>query len=129
MGAKQVRRSLRRFISFRGGGAGYMIGAIREAVLRPPSTPFPAGRARDRCEPELRPTPLLSLSPSPRVKPPRIGVNRRDLLRLRRLQAGFAAGHEPESGSGSPRDLVRVHRPAMGSCFEVRLPAGTPGAV
>jgi thiamine biosynthesis lipoprotein len=26
-------------------------------------------------------------------------------------------------------DLVRVHRPAMGSYFEVRLPAATPGAV
>ena len=26
-------------------------------------------------------------------------------------------------------DLVRVHRPAMGSSFEIRLPANTPGAV
>ena len=33
------------------------------------------------CEPELRPTLLPSLMSSPRVKPPRTGVNRRDLLR------------------------------------------------
>jgi thiamine biosynthesis lipoprotein len=63
------------------------------------------------------------------MRPPRVGVSRRELLRLRRLQAGTAAGREPESASGSPWDLVRVHRPAMGSSFEVRLPAGTPGAV
>jgi FAD:protein FMN transferase len=63
------------------------------------------------------------------VKPPRTGVNRRDLLRLRRLQAegpaGIASAPEPAGRS----DLVRAHRPAMGSSFEVRLPAGTPGAV
>jgi thiamine biosynthesis lipoprotein len=63
------------------------------------------------------------------VKPPRTSVNRRDLLRLRRLKAGMAAGQEPDSNSRPSQDLVRVHRPAMGSAFEVRLPAGTPGAV
>jgi thiamine biosynthesis lipoprotein len=65
----------------------------------------------------------------PRVKPPRTGVNRRDLLRLRRLKAGMAGGPAPDWNSGPFLDLVRVHRPAMGSSFEVRLPAGTPGAV
>jgi thiamine biosynthesis lipoprotein len=63
------------------------------------------------------------------MNPPRTGVNRRDLLRLRRLQAGMATIPEPDSKSGPSLDLVRVHRPAMGSAFEVRLPAGTPGAV
>ena len=41
----------------------------------------------------------------------------------------MAAGQEPDRNSGPALDLVRVHRPAMGSSFEVRLPAGTPGAV
>ncbi len=41
----------------------------------------------------------------------------------------MAAGQEPDSNSRPSLDLVRVHRPAMGSAFEVRLPAGTPGAV
>jgi thiamine biosynthesis lipoprotein len=63
------------------------------------------------------------------VKPPRTGVNRRDLLRLRRLQAAGAADFGPGVTSKSRLELVRVHRPAMGSSFEVRLPAGTPGAV
>jgi thiamine biosynthesis lipoprotein len=62
------------------------------------------------------------------VKTPRPGVNRRDLLRLR------PRGHEDPAAAGSREvagrsDLVRAHRPAMGSYFEVRLPAGTPGAV
>jgi FAD:protein FMN transferase len=63
------------------------------------------------------------------VKPPRIGVNRRDLLRLRRSVPQDTAGNDPDSAAGSRFDLVRVHRPAMGSSFEVRLPANTPGAV
>jgi thiamine biosynthesis lipoprotein len=41
----------------------------------------------------------------------------------------MAAGQEPDRNFGPSLDLVRAHRPAMGSCFEVRLPAGTPGAV
>jgi thiamine biosynthesis lipoprotein len=63
------------------------------------------------------------------VNPPRIGVNRRDLLRLRRPTAEGTAGIESSAAPGSRFDLVRAHRPAMGSSFEVRLPANTPGAV
>jgi thiamine biosynthesis lipoprotein len=63
------------------------------------------------------------------VKPPRIGVNRRDLLRLRRSVPQDTAGTDPNSDAGGRFDLVRVHRPAMGSSFEIRLPANTPGAV
>jgi thiamine biosynthesis lipoprotein len=60
------------------------------------------------------------------VKAPRIEVSRRDLLRLRRPQpAGLASDAAP----GDHAELVRAHRPAMGSSFEVRLPAGMPGAV
>jgi thiamine biosynthesis lipoprotein len=65
----------------------------------------------------------------PGVKPPRTGVNRRDLLRLRRLQSEGAAGIASAPEPASRSDLVRAYRPAMGSSFEVRLPAGTPGAV
>ncbi len=58
----------------------------------------------------------------------RPGVNRRDLLRLRR-----PAGERFEVQGGEPRsgrfDLVRAHRPAMGSFFEVRLPAAMAGAL
>ncbi|MGP0065240.1 MAG: FAD:protein FMN transferase [Isosphaeraceae bacterium] len=63
------------------------------------------------------------------MKPPRIGVNRRDLLRLRRPLDEGASDSQPGATTGSLFDLVRVHRPAMGSSFEIRLPAGTPGAV
>jgi FAD:protein FMN transferase len=60
------------------------------------------------------------------VKRLRPGVNRRDLMRLRRPSG-------ERSGSANPRvgrfDLVRAHRPAMGSFFEVRLPAGMSAAV
>jgi FAD:protein FMN transferase len=38
-------------------------------------------------------------------------------------------GVEPGSTSGSPTDLIRVHRPAMGSYFEIRLGVRIPGAV
>ncbi len=63
------------------------------------------------------------------MKPPRTALNRRELLRLGRrdgdhVPAGGSSALNPRSG-----DLVRVHRPAMGSSFEIRLPAGTPGAV
>ncbi len=63
------------------------------------------------------------------MKAPRTGVNRRDLLRLRRNKVprtGFQHGSDGDVGR---YDLIRAHRPAMGSYFEVRLPAGTPGAV
>ncbi len=63
------------------------------------------------------------------MKPPRTGVNRRDLLRLRRPQTEGDAGIASSPEAASRSDLVRAHRPAMGSSFEVRLPAGTPGAV
>jgi FAD:protein FMN transferase len=63
------------------------------------------------------------------VRRPRIGVKRRDLLRLRGRQAkgleSAAAVNAEPRGLG----LIRVHRPAMGSYFEVRLPATTPGGV
>jgi thiamine biosynthesis lipoprotein len=63
------------------------------------------------------------------VKPPRTGVNRRDLLRLRRPQAEDVPGIASSPAAAGGQDLIRAHRPAMGSSFEVRLPAGTPGAV
>jgi len=62
------------------------------------------------------------------VKTPRPGVNRRDLLRLRPRRHECPAGTDRHEAAGRS-DLVRAHRPAMGSYFEVRLPAGTPGAV
>src|SRR5262245_34073306 len=68
-------------------------------------------------------------SSSPRVKPSRTGVNRRDLLRLQRLGAGGSASTNLGAVTRSHFDLVRAHRPAMGSYFEVRLPAGAPGAL
>jgi FAD:protein FMN transferase len=63
------------------------------------------------------------------VKRLRSGVNRRDLLRLRRLSAASSGGaphRDPEPGRA---DLVRAHRPAMGSFFEVCLPASMLGAI
>ena len=63
------------------------------------------------------------------MKAPRAGVNRRDLLRLRRAGAEMARpGPGTTSETGLP-DLVRVRRPGMGSYFEIRLGAKTPGAV
>jgi thiamine biosynthesis lipoprotein len=64
------------------------------------------------------------------VKPPRAGVNRRDLLRLRRMGSEMSA----DAPAGGPRheeqaELVRVHRRAMGSFFEIRLGTRVPGAV
>ncbi len=55
----------------------------------------------------------------------RPGVNRRDLLRLRR---GSARGPSRDSRPGRT-EVVRVDRPAMGSFFEIRLAASMPGAV
>ena len=63
------------------------------------------------------------------MKSPRTGVNRRDLLRLRRPMAEGRAAIESIAAPTSHGDLVRVHRPAMGSSFEIRLPVNTPGAV
>ncbi|MFO0892014.1 MAG: FAD:protein FMN transferase [Isosphaeraceae bacterium] len=68
------------------------------------------------------------------MKRPQTGVNRRDLLRLRR--AGCELAEIPSPGgtgatleSADATDLIRVHRPAMGSYFEIRLGARFPGAV
>jgi FAD:protein FMN transferase len=65
------------------------------------------------------------------VDAPRGGVNRRDLFRLRRIEATMAEpGSRAQSpGAGSATDLLRVHRPGMGSFFEIRLGARLPGAV
>ena len=65
------------------------------------------------------------------MKPPRTGVNRRDLLRLRRNECrDVDTGHGTRSTvAGSGTDLIRVHRPAMGSYFEIRLGARVPGAL
>src|SRR4051812_16882801 len=67
------------------------------------------------------------------VKPPRSRVSRRDLLRLRKVGGGLSRPgpsiDSTASGPGGAGDLIRASRPAMGSYFEVRLGAGTPGAV
>ncbi len=63
------------------------------------------------------------------MKSRRPGVNRRDLLGLRRHGVPAASPAEGVNDHRRGSDLVRAHRPAMGSYFEVRLPAGTPGAV
>ena len=55
----------------------------------------------------------------------RPGVNRRDLLRLSRPRAIAKVGDPGPTRA----ELVRVNRPAMGSFFEVRLPASMPGSV
>ncbi len=64
------------------------------------------------------------------MKAPRTGFNRRDLLRLRRTSAAMSApGDTTGQSAGSRTDLLRVHRPAMGSFFEIRLGARVPGAL
>jgi FAD:protein FMN transferase len=63
------------------------------------------------------------------VKPPRPRVNRRDLLRLRSFGAETPRSEREKVGSASGLDLIRASRPGMGSYFEVRLGANTPGAV
>jgi thiamine biosynthesis lipoprotein len=52
-------------------------------------------------------------------------VSRRDLFRLR----GRPGTASPEQPRSSAYDLINAARSAMGSYFEVRLPAATPGAV
>jgi thiamine biosynthesis lipoprotein len=63
------------------------------------------------------------------VRHPRPRVNRRDLLRFRRYAADLATPtpDPAATGYGSASDLLRASRPAMGSYFEVRLAASTPG--
>jgi FAD:protein FMN transferase len=69
------------------------------------------------------------------VKPPRPRVNRRDLLRLRRSGPRGGPFAELSSPLGSATehanagDLLKASRPGMGSFFEVRLPARTPGGL
>lgn len=64
------------------------------------------------------------------MKPPRTGVRRRDLLRLNRLEGELAAPPEVRARAPvSSTDLIRVHRPAMGSYFEIRCGARVPGVV
>ncbi len=64
-----------------------------------------------------------------RVKSPRTGVNRRELLRFRGREAASAASAGGDGPNAGRPDLVTVSRPAMGSYFEVRVPSSTPGAV
>lgn len=70
----------------------------------------------------------LKLS-SPLVKSRRPGVNRRDLLRLRRQAVASPAVGEGTDVPAGGAELIRVNRPAMGSFFEVRLSANTPGGL
>ena len=63
------------------------------------------------------------------MKPRRPGVNRRELLRLRRQAVVSAPPDERAKSRDGHSDLLRAHRQAMGSYFEVRVPASTPGAV
>jgi thiamine biosynthesis lipoprotein len=65
-------------------------------------------------------------------------VSRRDLLRLRRAGETLRVAPSPldhtpaidaaTPGFGANGDLIRASRPAMGSYFEVRIGAATPGA-
>ena len=63
------------------------------------------------------------------MRHPRPRVNRRDLLRLRRFNDATPVSDPVSSDRPSTGDLIRASRPAMGSYFEVRLAAKTPGAV
>ncbi len=77
----------------------------------------------------FRDTILPQAQSSLHVKQPRVRVNRRELLRLR----GRTDDHWPERGPADfahgHADIVRAVRPAMGSYFEVQLPAELPRAV
>ncbi|WP_406696749.1 FAD:protein FMN transferase [Singulisphaera sp. Ch08] len=62
------------------------------------------------------------------MRHPRPRVNRRDLLRLRRFNDATPVSDPLSSDRPSSGDLIKATRPAMGSYFEVRLAANTPGA-
>ncbi|SIO67629.1 thiamine biosynthesis lipoprotein [Singulisphaera sp. GP187] len=62
------------------------------------------------------------------MRHPRSSVNRRDLLRLRRLHGATPVSNPVSSDRPSSGDLIKATRPAMGSYFEVRIAANTPGA-
>ncbi len=53
-------------------------------------------------------------------------LNRRQMFGMGRARA---VPSRPGDTTGERGQLVRVERPAMGSTFEIRLPASTPGAV
>ena len=59
------------------------------------------------------------------MKPPRAGLNRRDLFRAK---AALRSDEPALSDASSLGDLLRASRPAMGSYFEIRLGAHVPGA-
>jgi thiamine biosynthesis lipoprotein len=61
------------------------------------------------------------------MRPPRQRVHRRDLLRLRSATRSLAGSGRVEDSSSN--DLIRASRPGMGSFFEVRLGARTPGGI
>jgi FAD:protein FMN transferase len=63
------------------------------------------------------------------VNPPEYQVNRRALLRMRRQSRPTEPRFDGEALADDGAGLVRVHRPAMGSFFEVKLAASTPGGV
>jgi len=63
------------------------------------------------------------------VKAPRFGVNRRDMMRLRRVGSSIARRPSRVPESAAATDLLRVHRPGMGSSFEVRVGARLPWGV
>ena len=61
------------------------------------------------------------------MKPKRPRVSRRDLLRLGRAGRALDRADSPAALEAEPTDLLRASRPAMGSYFEVRIGAKTPG--
>lgn len=68
------------------------------------------------------------------MKRPQSRVNRRDLLRLRRPSGGVSNSPPSDPTAGalgktSAGDLLKATRRAMGSFFEIRLPAHAPGAL
>src|SRR5262249_19053870 len=62
------------------------------------------------------------------VKPPRSRINRRQLLGGLGGRGRATAPSAPVAQPSGRFDLLRASRPAMGSYFEVRLPARAPGA-
>ena len=74
---------------------------------------------------------MLRRARDERMSPGR-SVSRRDLFRLRAPTERIATAADADAddvGRWSGYDLINASRPAMGSYFEVRLPARTPGAV
>jgi len=63
------------------------------------------------------------------VKHPRSRVNRRDLMRFRRPRTEPSAPNPVGPDALGSGDLLKASRPAMGSYFEIRVPANAPGAI